>query len=101
MLEPIPLSATRTIASMRLSSHALRCEIGHWGTSDESGRLFTLSPKQVRESEYHTLIQCSEFDCWIYLFIGAFIAHRAGWDAYGSLLVGTVFCRINAHACAT
>ena len=47
MLEPIPLSAIRTIASMRLSSHALRCETGHWGTSDESGRLCTRCPKQV------------------------------------------------------
>ena len=56
MVEPIPLSAIRTIASMRLSSHALRCETGRWGTSDESGRLCTLCPKQVRESEYHTLI---------------------------------------------
>ena len=28
MLEPIPLSAICTIASMRLSSHALRCETG-------------------------------------------------------------------------
>ena len=28
MLEPIPLSAIQTIASMRLSSHALRCETG-------------------------------------------------------------------------
>ena len=28
MLEPISLSTTRTIASMRLSSHALRCETG-------------------------------------------------------------------------
>ena len=56
MLEPIPLSAIRTTASMRLSSHALRCETGRWGTSDESGRLCTLCPKQVREFEYHTLI---------------------------------------------
>ena len=39
MLEPIPLSVIRTIASMRLSSHALRCETGRWGPSDESGRL--------------------------------------------------------------
>ncbi|MCO5602927.1 hypothetical protein L7F22_057067 [Adiantum nelumboides] len=30
MLEPIPLSAIRTIASIRLSSHSLRCEIGRW-----------------------------------------------------------------------
>ena len=58
MLEPISLSSIRTIASMGLSSHALRCETRRWGTSDESGRLCTLCPKQVQESEYHTSIQC-------------------------------------------
>ena len=72
MLKPIPLFAIWTIASMRLSSHALRCEPGRWGTSDESGRLCTLCPKQVWESEYHTLIQCSAFDhirlCFPHLF---------------------------------
>ena len=62
MLEPIMLSAIQTIASMRLSSHASWYEAGRWGTSDESGRLCTLCPKQVWESEYHTLIQCSAFD---------------------------------------
>ncbi|MCO5550705.1 hypothetical protein L7F22_004195 [Adiantum nelumboides] len=36
MLEPIPLSAIRTIASIRLSSHSLRCKIGRWGTGEES-----------------------------------------------------------------
>ena len=56
MLETIQLCTIQTIASMRLSSHALRCEMGHWGTGDESDRLCTLCPKQVRESEYHTLI---------------------------------------------
>ena len=48
MLEPIPVLAIRTIASMQLSSHALRCEMGRWGTSDESGRLCTLCPKRSR-----------------------------------------------------
>ena len=62
MLEPIPLSTVRTNASMRLSSHALRCETGRWGTSDESVRLCRLCPKQVREFECHTLIQCSSYD---------------------------------------
>ena len=62
MLEPVPLASIRTNVSMRFSSHALRCETGCWGTSDQSGRLCTLCPKQVRESEYHTLIQCSAFD---------------------------------------
>ena len=37
MLDTIPLSVIRSIASMRLSSHTLRCEVGRWGTSDESG----------------------------------------------------------------
>ena len=49
MLEPISLSAILTIASMWLSSHALRCETRRWGTSDESGQLNILYPKQVRE----------------------------------------------------
>ena len=34
MLEPISLFAIQTIASMRLSLHALRCETERWGTSD-------------------------------------------------------------------
>ncbi|MCO5561969.1 hypothetical protein L7F22_015595 [Adiantum nelumboides] len=61
MLEPIPLSAIRTIASIRLSSHSLRCEIGRWGSGEEFHRLCTLCPQQVRESEYHTLFECSAF----------------------------------------
>ena len=35
IFEPIPLSAIWTIASIWLSSHALRYETGRWGTSDE------------------------------------------------------------------
>ena len=31
MLEPIPLFSIQTIVSIRLSSHALRCEKGRWG----------------------------------------------------------------------
>ena len=58
----LSFSIWSSIASMRLSSHALRCETRHWGTSDESGQLWTLCRKEVRESEYHTLIQCSAFD---------------------------------------
>ena len=61
MLEPIPLSAIRTIAAIRLSSHSLRCETGRWGNGHESDRLCTLCSLQVRESEYHTLIECSTF----------------------------------------
>ena len=45
------------------NTHALRCE---------TGRLHTLFPKQVQESEYHTLIQCSTFDhirpCFPHIF---------------------------------
>ena len=72
MLESIPLSAIQTIDSMWLSSHALRCETERWGTSDESGWLCTLCPKQVWEAEYHTLIQCYAFDhiqpCFPHIF---------------------------------
>ena len=39
-----------------ICTQALRCEAGRWGTSDESGRICTLCPKQVQESVYHTLI---------------------------------------------
>ena len=56
MFEPIPLSAIQTITSMRRSSHALRGEMGHWVTSNESGWLCKLCLTQVQESEYHTLI---------------------------------------------
>ena len=59
MLEPIPLLAIRAIAAIRLSSHFLRCETGHWGNGEESNRLCTLCSLQVRESEYHTLLECS------------------------------------------
>ena len=62
ILEPIALSAIRTIASIHLSSHSLRCETGRWGTDEESHRLCTLCPCPVRESEYHTLLECSVFD---------------------------------------
>ena len=64
MLEPIPLFAIQTIVSMRLSSHALSCETWRW--------LCTFCPKQVWESEYHTLIQCYTFDhiwlCFPHIF---------------------------------
>ena len=58
MLEPIPLSAIRTM----VSSHTLRCETGRWGISDKIDRLCIFFLEQVRESEYHTLLQCSAFD---------------------------------------
>ena len=62
MLEIIPLSAIRPIASRWHSSHTLRFEMGRWGRSDEFGRLCTLCLKQVWEFECHTLIQCWAFD---------------------------------------
>ena len=42
---------------MWLSSYALRCETGRWGTSDESSQLCVLCPKQVPDSKYQPLIQ--------------------------------------------
>ena len=38
MLGPILLLTIQTIASMQHNSHALQCEMGLWGTSDESSR---------------------------------------------------------------
>ena len=61
-LDPIPVFAIGTIASMQVKSHALRCETWGLGTTYESGRLCIVFPKQVRESKYETLIQCSAFD---------------------------------------
>ena len=60
-VEPI-MFAIRTIASMRLTSHALRCETRRWGTCDESDWLCTLCLKQIQEFEYHTSKQCSAYD---------------------------------------
>mgnify|MGYP000182075081 FL=1 len=80
MLETIPLSAIRTIAFLQLSSHSLWCATRHQSKSDESNRLCTLCPKQVREFEYHTLIQFSAFDqsqCALLIatFIGKVLEH--------------------------
>ena len=41
MLERIPLSVIRTIASMLFSSHALQCDMGGWGTCDKSSWQYT------------------------------------------------------------
>ena len=62
LLEPIPISAVRTIASICLSSHSLRCETGRWGAGEEANRLCSLCTRQVRESEAHTLLECLAFD---------------------------------------
>ena len=61
ILEPIPLSVIRTIASMWLSSvHALRVRRGVGAQVIRVvSRLSTVCPKQVWEFECHTLIQCS------------------------------------------
>ena len=100
-LEPIPIFAIQTIASMRLSSHTLRCEMGRWGTSDESGRLCTFCPKQVRESEYHTLIQCSAFDhirpCFPHLFDRAQSLHEFLSQPRCALSIATFIGKVLEH----
>ena len=52
MLDPIPLSTTRSNPSMWRRSHSKQCHRRCWGTSIESSRLCTLCPKQVPESKY-------------------------------------------------
>ena len=60
MLQPIPLSAIQTkFVAIRLSSHSLRCEMGHWGSDKKAHRLCS---KQVCESQTHTLLECSAYD---------------------------------------
>ena len=90
-----------TIASMRLRSHALRCETGCWGTSDECGRLCTLCPKQVRESEYHNLIQCSAFDhiqpCFRRIFDQAQSMHEFLSQPQCALSIATFICKVLKH----
>jgi hypothetical protein len=56
MLEPILLYAIRAISSIRVSSYSFQCEIEHWGISNDTSRLRTLYPKQVRESKYPSLL---------------------------------------------
>ena len=98
MLEPMPLSAIQTIASMQLSSHTLRCETGHWGTSDESGRLCTLFPKQVWESKYHTLVKCSAFDhirpCFLHIFDEPQSLHEFLSQPQCALLIATFIGKV-------
>ena len=101
MLEPIPLSAIRTIASIRLSSHSLRCEMGRWGTGEESHRLCTLCPKQVRESEYHTLLECSAFDhiraCFPHIFNHELSLHTFLSQPRSGLSIATLISTILEH----
>ena len=101
MVEPMLLFAIRTIASMRLSSHALRCDTGRWGTSDESGRLCTLFLKQVRESKYHTLIQCSIFDhirpCFPHIFDQAQYLHEFLSQPQCALSIATFIGKVLEH----
>ena len=40
-------------------SYSLRCETRHWSACDETSWLYIFLPKQLRESKYHTLVQCS------------------------------------------
>ena len=56
--KPIPLSAIRTLASIRLSSHSLRCETGRWGTGELCHRLCTSCHMHTPELEHHTLLVC-------------------------------------------
>ena len=101
MLEPIPLFAIQTIASMRLSSHALRCETGCWGTSDESGRLCTVCPKRVKESKYHTSIQCFAFDhiqpCFPHIFDQAQSLHKFLSQPQCALSIATFIGKVLEH----
>ena len=40
----IPLSIIGTIAPIHVSLHSLQCEIGRWGTSDETSQLCNFFP---------------------------------------------------------
>ncbi|MCO5575516.1 hypothetical protein L7F22_029317 [Adiantum nelumboides] len=101
MLEPIPLSAIRTIASIRLSSHSLRCEIGRWGTEEEFHRVCTLCPQQVRESEYHTLLECSAFAhiraCFPHIFSHGLSLHTFLSQPQCGLSIATLISTILEH----
>ena len=105
MLEPILLFAIQTIASMQLSSHALRCEMGHWGPSDESGRLCILCPKQARESKNHALIQCSAFDhiqlCFPHIFDQPLSLHEFLSQPQHALSIATFICKVLEHPICT
>ena len=72
-----------------------------WGTSDESGRLCTLCPKQVCESEYHTLIQCSAFDhirlCFPHLFDRAQSLHEFLSQPQCALSIATFIGKVIEH----
>ena len=60
MLEPILFFAIRTIASMRLSSHALSYEMGHWGTRWEWSTMhsFPEASSGVWVSHFDTMPFC-------------------------------------------
>lgn len=101
MLEPIPLSAIRTIAAIRLSSHSLRCETGRWGTGEESLRVCTLCTLQVRESEHHTLLECSAFDrirtCFPHIFSPDHSLHTFLSQPLHGLSVATLISTVLQH----
>ena len=101
MLEPMPLSAIRTITSMRCSSHPLQCETGRWGTTNKSGRLWTLFSKQVREFENHTFIQCSSFDhirpCFPHIFDQSQSLHEFLSQPQCALSIATFIGKVLEH----
>ena len=101
LLKHILLSVIWIIASIQLSSHALQCEMVIWGTSDESGRLSTIIPKQVRESEYHTLIQCFAFDhippCFPHIFDQAQSLHKFISQPQCALSITTFIGKVLEH----
>ena len=86
---------------MWLSSHALRCATRRWGTSNESGRLCTLCPKQVREFEYHTLIQCTTFDhigsCFPHIFEQTQSLHTVLSQPQCALSIATFIGKVLEH----
>ena len=100
-LEPIPLSAICNIASIWLSSHSLRCEIGCWGNGKELNWLCTLCPQQVWESEYHTLLECSAFDhiraCFPHIFSHELSLHTFLSQPQCGLSIATLISTILEH----
>ena len=101
MLKPVPMSAIRTIASIRLSLHSLRCEIGRWDTGEESHHLCTLCSGQVRESEHHTLLECSIFyhirACFPHIFIHEISLHTFLSQPHCGLSIAMLISKILEH----
>ena len=88
----------------------LPCDLAHMhcdvrrvvrDTSDESGQLCTLCPKQVRESEYRTLIQCFAFDhirpCFPHIFNQAQSLHEFLSQPQCALSIATFLGKVLEH----